>query len=79
MAAHAAAVPEVVRHGLLVEPENYDALADALEKLYGDSQLRTSLADQGRQDVEDYDMRLVARRFIETVSTGTREREVIVR
>src|SRR6185295_8238776 len=29
VAARAAAVPEVVRHGLLVEPENDDALADA--------------------------------------------------
>jgi len=74
---HAAAMPEVVRHGLLVEPENHDALADAIEKLYEDSQLRALLADQGRQDVESYDMRRVARRFMEIVSTGTREGEVI--
>jgi hypothetical protein len=46
-------------------------------KLYGDWQLRTLLADQGRQDVESYEMRRVARRFMETVSTGTREGEVI--
>jgi len=77
VATNAAAMPEVVRHGLLVEPENHDALADALEKLYGDSQLRTLLAAQGRQDVESYDMRRVARRFMETVSTGTREGEAI--
>jgi len=69
--------PEVVRHGLVVEPENHDAFADAIEKLYGDSQLRALLADQGRQDVESYDMRRVARRFKEIVSTGTREAEVI--
>jgi glycosyltransferase involved in cell wall biosynthesis len=77
VATHAAAVPEVVRHGLLVEAENHDALADAIETLYGDSQLRALLADQGRQDVESYDMRRVARRFMEIVSTGTREGEVI--
>jgi glycosyltransferase involved in cell wall biosynthesis len=77
VATNAAAMPEVIRHGLLVEPENDDALADALEKLYGDSQLRTSLADQGRRDVESYDMRRVARRFMETVRIGTREEEVI--
>ncbi|HXJ39135.1 MAG TPA: glycosyltransferase family 4 protein [Bryobacteraceae bacterium] len=77
VATYAAAVPEVVRHGLLVEPEDGDALADALEKLYGDSQLRTSLADQGRCDVEAFDMRRVARCFMETVSAGTREGEVI--
>lgn len=77
VATHAAAVPEVVRHGLLVKPESHDALADALETLYGNSQLRASLADQGRQDVESYDMRRVARRFMETASTGTSEGEVI--
>jgi glycosyltransferase involved in cell wall biosynthesis len=77
VAAHAAAVPEVVRHGLLVEPENHEALAEAIETLYGDSQLRASLAAQGRQDVESYDMRRVARRFMDLVSTGTREGEVI--
>ena len=60
-----------------MEPESHDALAEAIETLYGDSQLRASLADQGRQDVESYDMRRVARRFMELVSTGTREGEVI--
>jgi glycosyltransferase involved in cell wall biosynthesis len=77
VATNAAAVPEVVRHGLLVEPENHEALADAIEKLYGDSQLRALLADQGRRDVEGYEMRRVARRFMETVSTGTIEAEVM--
>ena len=77
VAARAAAVPEVVRHGLLVEPENDDALADAIEKLYGDSQLRASLAEHGRRDVKRFDMRRVARCFIETVSGGVREGEEI--
>ena len=76
VATHAAAVPEVVRHGLLVEPENHDALADALEKLYGDSQLRASLAEHGRRDVEHFDMRRVAQCFMETVSGGVREMEI---
>jgi glycosyltransferase involved in cell wall biosynthesis len=77
VATRAAAVPEVVRHGLLVEPENDDALADALGKLYEDSQLRASLADQGMRDVENFDMQRVARCFMKTVSAGTRESEVI--
>jgi glycosyltransferase involved in cell wall biosynthesis len=77
VAARAAAVPEVVRHGLLVEPENDDALAGAIEKLYGDSQLRTSLAEHGRRDVQRFDMRRVARCFMETVSGGVRELEEI--
>ncbi len=76
IAARASAVPEVVRHGLLVEPESADALADAIEKLYGDSQLRTSLAEHGRRDVKDFDMRLVARRFMEIVGGGVREMEI---
>jgi glycosyltransferase involved in cell wall biosynthesis len=77
VAARAAAVPEVVRHGLLVELENDDALADAIEKLYYDSQLRTSLAEPGRRDVEHFDMRRVAQCFMETVSGGIREVEAI--
>ncbi len=73
VASRAAAVPEVVRHGLLVEPENEDALEDAIEKLYGDSQLRMSLAEHGKQDVKQFDMRRVAQRFMETVDTGREE------
>ena len=73
VATRAAAVPEVVRHGLLVEPDNDDALADAIEKLYGDSKLRTSLAEHGRRDVEDFDMQRVARRFMEIVNSGARD------
>ena len=76
VAARAAAVPEVVRHGLLVEPESAEALADSIEKLYGDPQLRTSLAEHGQRDVEHFDMRRVARRFVETVNGGVREMEI---
>ena len=43
VAARAAAVPEVVRDGLLVEPENPEALADAIVRLYRDPRLRRSL------------------------------------
>lgn len=68
VAARAAAVPEVVRHGLLVEPENAEALADALERLYRDPQLRSSLAEAGRRHVECFEMRRVARHFLDTVS-----------
>jgi glycosyltransferase involved in cell wall biosynthesis len=76
VAARAAAVPEVVRHGLLVEPESVDALADAIDKLYCDSQMRASLAERGRRDVERFDIRRVARCFVETVSNGFRELEI---
>jgi len=79
VAARAAAVPEVVRHGLLVEPESNDALADAIETLYGDSQLRTSLAGYGKRDVEQFDIRRVARCFMETVGGQVREVEATVK
>ena len=76
VAARAAAVPEVVRHGLLVEPESADALADAIDKLYCDSQMRASLAERGRRDVERFDIRRVAQCFVDTVSNGLREMEI---
>jgi glycosyltransferase involved in cell wall biosynthesis len=76
VAARAGAVPEVVRHGQLVEPERDDALEDAIDKLYCDSQLRVSLAERGRRDVQRFDMSRVARCFVETVSGGVREMEV---
>jgi glycosyltransferase involved in cell wall biosynthesis len=67
VATRAAAVPEVVRHGLLVEPENHDALADAIGALYEDSPLRMSLGADGRRLVENFDMRRVAKCFMDTV------------
>jgi glycosyltransferase involved in cell wall biosynthesis len=73
VAVRATAVPEVVRHGLLVEPENEEALADAIGKLYGDTELRSSLGEHGRLDVEHFDMRLVARGFMETVNSETQQ------
>lgn len=68
VATRAAAVPEVVRHGLLVEPENHDALADAIGRLYEDLPLRMSLGADGRRLVENFDMRRVAKCFMDTVA-----------
>lgn len=78
VAANAAAVPEVVLHGLLVEPEKHDALANALEKLYADSELRTSLAGHGRRDVNHFEMRRIARRFIKCVDAGAQEQKEMI-
>jgi glycosyltransferase involved in cell wall biosynthesis len=64
VAARAAAVPEVVRHGLLVEPGNEEALGEALEKLYSDSSLRDCLACRGREWVRQFDAPCVAERFL---------------
>lgn len=68
IAAHAAAVPEVVRNGILFEPGNAEALSDAILRLYRDPDLRASLAEAGIRDVEEFAMRRVARRFLWEVS-----------
>ena len=68
VATRAAAVPEVVRNGILVEPENTEALAEALVRLYRDPDLRQSLGSAGRLDVEQFDMNRIARTFLSEVA-----------
>ncbi|MGC8793069.1 MAG: glycosyltransferase family 4 protein [Bryobacteraceae bacterium] len=67
VAARAAAAPEVVPQGVLVEPDNPVALADALEKLHADTELRQRLVQAGFQTVRRYDAPLVAKTFLEFV------------
>jgi glycosyltransferase involved in cell wall biosynthesis len=64
VAARAAAIPEVVRHGILVEPESDGAVAQAIETLYRDPALRRSLAEAGSEFVEQFDAPRVARQFL---------------
>jgi glycosyltransferase involved in cell wall biosynthesis len=68
VAARAAAVPEVVRNGILVEPENAEALAEALVRLYRDPDLRDSLGSAGLLDVEQFERDCVARIFLSQVA-----------
>lgn len=68
VAARAAAVPEVVRSGILVEPQDPEALAEAIFSLYRDPELRTSLAAAGLRDVEEFEMRRIAARFVKEVA-----------
>jgi glycosyltransferase involved in cell wall biosynthesis len=67
VAARSAAVPEVVRHGVLVEPENAEALADGIWRLWRDPILRSTIQQQQRKDVEEYEMIRVTRRFLQQV------------
>jgi len=67
VAARAAAVPEVVTQGLLVEPESGEALAEAIHRLYREPELRASLASEGDHIVERYDAPEVARLFLEEI------------
>jgi glycosyltransferase involved in cell wall biosynthesis len=71
VAARAAAVPEVVRRGVLVEPESAEALADGISRLWRDPVLRATIAEQQRNDVEEYDMIRIARLFLQEVGRVT--------
>jgi glycosyltransferase involved in cell wall biosynthesis len=64
VAAKAAAVPEVVKHGLLTEPENAEALADGIERLYREPALRDSLGQAGHEFVQSFDAPVVGRIFL---------------
>lgn len=68
VAARAAAVPEVVRNGILVEPENAEALADGILHLHRNPDLRASLGEAGCRDVENFAMLCVAKRFLGEVA-----------
>ncbi len=63
----AAAVPEVLPHGLLVEPDNAAELAQAIARLHADGQLRSELAAAGCRWVERFDAPKVAQQFLEEV------------
>jgi glycosyltransferase involved in cell wall biosynthesis len=68
VAARAAAVPEVVRHGILVEPDNPEALAEGLIRCHRDPDLCDSLGSAGLRDVEQYDIGRVSRKFLAEVA-----------
>ena len=68
VAARAAAIPEVVRNGLLVEPDRPDALAEAILHLYRNPDLRVRLGSAGLRDVEEFEMNRVAARFLEEIA-----------
>jgi len=67
VAARAAAVPEVVPHGMLVEPGSAEDLAAAIETLHDNPGLQASLAAQGASWVQNFDAPRVARRFLSEV------------
>jgi glycosyltransferase involved in cell wall biosynthesis len=67
VASRAAAIPEVVPHGMLVQPEAPEALAAAIEALYQSPAQRTALAGVGQQWVEQFDAPRVAQLFVEAV------------
>ena len=75
VAARAAAVPEVVRQGLLVEPDSDEALSAAIEKLCGEPSLRGSLAEKGREVMKEFDAPIVAASFLRTLDSVRKSTE----
>jgi glycosyltransferase involved in cell wall biosynthesis len=67
VAARAAAVPEVVPHASLVEPDNADALASAILDLYGSPEVRAAQRTRGLAWVEQFDAPRVAQLFVDAV------------
>jgi glycosyltransferase involved in cell wall biosynthesis len=68
VAARSAAIPEVVRNGLLVEADNPAALAEAIVCLYRNPDVRRSLGTAGLRDVEQFGMNRVANRFLAEIA-----------
>lgn len=67
VASRAAAIPEVVPHGLFVDPDSPEALAAAIECLYRSPDARATQAAAGLQWVEQFDAPRVAQRFLEAI------------
>jgi len=78
-AARASAVPEVVTQGLLVDPDNEEALAAGIERLYRDGDLRRRLGEQGLARVEQFDAPRVAARFAEEVGRAISNRRMTLK
>jgi colanic acid/amylovoran biosynthesis glycosyltransferase len=67
-------IPELLHGGagLLVPPNDSAALADAIERLLGDSDLRQRLSDAGRRRVDDdFDVENVVSRLVQLIESKT--------
>jgi len=62
------------KQGLLVEPQNEKALADALRTLIADASLRRRMALAGRESVEEYRWDRVAARVLEFYASAAKVR-----
>lgn len=68
VATRSAAIPEVVSSGILVKPDDCDALAEAILHLYRRPDLRDSIGAAGRSDAERFDVNRVAPEFLSEVA-----------
>jgi glycosyltransferase involved in cell wall biosynthesis len=67
VASRAAAIPEVVPHASLVEPDRPEALASAIEALYQSPEKSAGMGAEGVRLVEAYDAPRVAQIFLTAV------------
>lgn len=58
-------IVDVGRTGLLVEPEDVDALADAIASLLGDPEMRAQMSQTGRQIAEENDWDRIVDHYLE--------------
>lgn len=68
IATRVGGIPDIVKHGengLLVPPENEEALARAIGELYEDPQRRQELAESGRQFSTAYSPQAMAGKYID--------------
>jgi len=68
VAARAGAIPEVAPHAALVDPDNPEALAAAIQALYGSPRERAAQRRAGSVRVGEFDAPRVARRFLEAAT-----------
>jgi glycosyltransferase involved in cell wall biosynthesis len=54
------------RSGVLVNPENVEALARAMDEVIGNKNTRARLARLGQERVAEFDSEVVARRWLES-------------
>ena len=54
----------MVRHGILVEPDQPEALADAIRHLYLNPEPRQAIATAGVREVAKFDVNHIAARFV---------------
>ena len=68
VASRAAAIPEVVPHAALVEPDQPEALAAAIQELHRSPGRRAAIASAGLRAVTAFDAPRVARLFLEAAA-----------
>lgn len=72
VAARASSTPEVVKHGILTEPDDEEALAEGIRRVYVNPPLRAALAAKGANWVKQFDAPSVAATFLREVEIAAK-------